>query len=288
MLVTKKQRPYCVLLSDALAAPLAFCTTLLSGCCFWGQFARVEVDKCVKVRCTNTQEWITWLEEKHSHCKTTQVVTKLLNVSHLDTVLQLALICFFNAEDLWVVGAQIWLSPSCTERCTVPKVRWRSIMAHLENGMWWRGSCKIRPLVAALHHLNDSILYLVPPAASFNVLWGLLRFITTDGKSNGGIRKHGPPGTCTTSFNFNTPICFVLTTTSGLRMRHLQKWQMHCKLFFFFFNLRESKPGIGFPMKATCSCCCCCLCVSWPGQMYVRWHKAAVAFSEWISNQNMT
>lgn len=47
-------------------------------------------------------------------------------------------------------------------------------------------------------------------AARRNVLLDPLKFITPDGKSNGVVRKQRPLGTCTTSFRFNTAICFGL------------------------------------------------------------------------------
>lgn len=43
-----------------------------------------------------------------------------------------------------------------------------------------------------------------------NVLLDPFIFITPDGKSNGVVRKQRPLGTCTTSFRFNTAICFRL------------------------------------------------------------------------------
>lgn len=47
-------------------------------------------------------------------------------------------------------------------------------------------------------------------AARHNVLLDPFKFITPDGKSNGVVRKQRPLGTCTTSFRFNTAICFGL------------------------------------------------------------------------------
>lgn len=47
-------------------------------------------------------------------------------------------------------------------------------------------------------------------AARRYVLLDPFKFITPDGKSNGVVRKQRPLGTCTTSFRFNTAICFGL------------------------------------------------------------------------------
>lgn len=53
-------------------------------------------------------------------------------------------------------------------------------------------------------------------AARGNVLLDPFKFITPDGKSNGVVRKQRPLGTCTTSFRFNTAICFGLPGKGGV------------------------------------------------------------------------
>lgn len=56
--------------------------------------------------------------------------------------------------------------------------------------------------------LSTSDRQCVTPAAPRNVLLDFFKFITVDWRSNGDVRKQRPLGTCTTSFRFNTAICF--------------------------------------------------------------------------------
>lgn len=75
--------------------------------------------------------------------------------------------------------------------------------------MQWRLTEEKQPLSTSD---RQSITSAAPP----KVLLDFFKFITVDWKSNGDVRKQRPPGTCTTSFRFNTAICFRVPRNSNI------------------------------------------------------------------------
>lgn len=71
---------------------------------------------------------------------------------------------------------------------------------NFQDSQWW---VELRTC-----NRKASLSHCITSAAPRNVLLDSFKFITLDRKSNGGVRKQRPPGTCTTSFRFNTAICF--------------------------------------------------------------------------------
>lgn len=151
------------------------------------------------------------------------------------------------------------------------------------------------------HTRNASSRRCVASAASRNVPLDFFRFITEDWKSNGDVRKQSPPGTCTTSFRFNTAICFVVPRNGNISAQDKPFTEMTdaSEMQGSGLTCGESRTGIWFLMRTLLSYWWR-VCFPWfrlarltDHHFFIPWpvgsagrHEAADASCWWMSKSN--